>query len=73
MLAGRTRSRPLRLGRELEPGEGSPSQQSVVVVSRASSLYADRLGERNGSLSGERVAPILAGTRIPKASYVDRP
>lgn len=57
----------------LEPGEGNLSQQSVVVVSQVSSLYKDRLGERIGSLSGERVEQILAGMRFQQASFFDRP
>ena len=73
VLAGRTRTRPLRLGQELESGEGNRSQQSVWVLSPVSSLYKDRLGERIGSLSGERGAPILAGMRFQQASYVVRP
>lgn len=57
----------------LEPGEGNLSQQSVVVVSQVSSLYKDRLGERIGSLSGERVEQILAGMRFQQASFFGRP
>ncbi len=57
----------------LEPGEGNLSQQSVVVVSQVSSLYKDRLGERIGSLSGERVEQILAGMRFQQAAFFGRP
>ena len=57
----------------LEPGEGNLSQQSVVVVSQVSSLYKYRLGERIGSLSGERVEQILAGMRLQQAAFFGRP
>lgn len=57
----------------LEPGEGNLSQPSVVVVSQVSSLYKDRLGERIGSLSGERVEQILAGMRFQQAAFFGRP
>lgn len=56
----------------LEPGEGGLSKRSVVVVSQVSTVYKTRLGERIGSLSGERVAQILAGMRFLQASFFRR-
>lgn len=56
----------------LDPGEGELSKRSVVVVSQVSTVYKTRLGERIGSLSGERVAQILAGMRFLQASFFRR-
>lgn len=53
----------------LEPGEGGLPKQSVVVVSRISSVEKTRLGERIGSLSPERVEQILSGLRFQQASF----
>ncbi|KRD39770.1 PemK family transcriptional regulator [Lysobacter sp. Root916] len=56
----------------LDPDEGGLSKRSVVVVSQVSTVYKARLGERIGSLSGERVAQILAGMRFLQASFFRR-
>lgn len=56
----------------LDPGEGDLGKRSVVVVSQVSTIYKSRLGERIGSLSGERVAQILAGMRFLQASFFRR-
>jgi mRNA interferase MazF len=56
----------------LEPGEGSLPKQSVVVVSRISSVEKSRLGERIGALSEERVEQILSGLRFQQASFFRR-
>lgn len=57
----------------LEPGEGNLPKQSVVVVSQVSSIEKDRLGERIGQLSSERVDQVLSGLRFQQASYFRRP
>ncbi|MFV8755548.1 type II toxin-antitoxin system PemK/MazF family toxin [Nannocystaceae bacterium ST9] len=56
----------------LELGEGGLAKQSVVVVSRISSVEKSRLGERIGRLSDERVEQILAGLRFQQVSFFDR-
>jgi mRNA interferase MazF len=56
----------------LDVGEGGLPRQSVVVVSQISSVEKARLGERIGSLSGERVEQILAGLRFQQASFFER-
>lgn len=43
-----------------------------MVVSQVSSDERDRLGERIGALSGERVEQILAGMRLQQASFFNR-
>jgi mRNA interferase MazF len=53
----------------LEVGEGGLPKQSVVVVSQVSSVEKAALGERIGTLSGERVEQILAGLRFQQASF----
>jgi mRNA interferase MazF len=53
----------------LDAGEGNLPKRSVVVVSQVSSVEKTRLGERIGSLSGERVEQILAGLRFQQASF----
>lgn len=57
----------------LEAGEANLSKQSVVVVSKVSTVEKTRLGEYIGSLSEQRVREILAGmqflqTFLPKPS-----
>jgi mRNA interferase MazF len=56
----------------LDVGEGSLPEQSVVVVSQISSVDKDRLGERIGALSDERVEQILAGLRFQQVSFFKR-
>src|SRR5919107_2290364 len=56
----------------LEAGEGDLPKQSVVVVSQVSSVEKARLGERSGSLSGERVEQILAGLQFQQVSFFGR-
>ena len=56
----------------LEVGEGNLPKQSVVVASQVSSVDKDRLGERIGSLSDERVEQILAGLRFQQVSFFGR-
>jgi mRNA interferase MazF len=56
----------------LEVGEGNLPKQSVVVVSRISSVDKARLGERIGSLSDARVEQILAGLRFQQVSFFER-
>ncbi|MBL8683464.1 MAG: type II toxin-antitoxin system PemK/MazF family toxin [Myxococcales bacterium] len=51
----------------LDEGEGSLARRSVVVVSQISSVLRERLGERIGALSDERVDSILAGLRFQQA------
>lgn len=62
------------LGRITEPGnvmldlgEGGLPKQSVVVVSQLLSVDKDRLGERIGMLSAERVEQVLAGIVAPRS------
>jgi mRNA interferase MazF len=56
----------------LEVGEGNLPKQSVVVASQVSSVDKDRLGERIGSLSDERVEQIIAGLRFQQVSFFGR-
>ncbi|MEZ0469082.1 type II toxin-antitoxin system PemK/MazF family toxin [Luteimonas salinilitoris] len=53
----------------LDPGEGGLGRQSVVMASQISSIYKIRLGDRIGSLSGQRVDQIVAALRFLQASY----
>src|SRR4051812_18433185 len=52
----------------LEAGEANLPKQSVVEVSKISTLAKAQLGEYIGSLSAQRVAEILAGMRFLQAS-----
>jgi mRNA interferase MazF len=56
----------------LEAGEGNLSRQSVVEVSKVSSIDKTALGEHIGSLSVERVDQILAGMRFLQQSFFTR-
>ena len=56
----------------LDPGEANLEKRSVVIVSQISSVEKSRLGERIGTLSGERVDQILAGLRFQQASFFRR-
>ena len=56
----------------LAAGEGNLPKQSVVEVSKVSSIEKAQLGEYIGALSPERVAQILAGMRFLQAAWFDR-
>lgn len=56
----------------LEPGEGSLPRQSVVEVSKISSVDKAQLGEYIGALSQARVEQILAGMRFLQATWFNR-
>ena len=56
----------------LAAGEGNLPKQSVVEVSKVSSIEKAQLGEYIGSLSPERVAQILAGMRFLQEAWFDR-
>jgi mRNA interferase MazF len=51
----------------LEDGEGNLTRQSVVEVSKVSTVAKTRLGEYIGALSAARVEQILAGMRFLQA------
>ena len=53
----------------LEAGEASLPRQSVVVVSKVSSVAKSRLGEYLGTLTEQRVNQILAGMRFLQESF----
>lgn len=53
----------------LEPDEGNLPKRSVLVVSQVSSVEKTELGDYIGTLSGERVAQVLAGLRFQQASF----
>ena len=56
----------------LEPGEGDLPRQSVVEVSKVTSIEKAQLGEYIGALSQARVEQILSGMRFLQASWFDR-
>ena len=53
----------------LDPGEGGLPKQSVVVVSRVSSVQKHELGAPIGRLTAARVDQILDGLRFQQASF----
>ena len=53
----------------LEAGEGGLERQSVVIASQVSSIAKERLGERIGSLSRQRVDQVIAALRFLQASH----
>ena len=53
----------------LEAGEGGLSRQSLVEVSKRSTVDSAQLGDSIGALSAARVEQILAGIRFVQASY----
>jgi mRNA interferase MazF len=57
----------------LEPGEANLPKQSVVEVSKVSSIDKAQLGAYIGSLSEARVNQVLAGMRFLQASFFDQP
>lgn len=56
----------------LEAGEANLPKQSVVEVSKVSSIEKAQLGEYIGTLSEQRVQQILAGMRFLQLSYFNR-
>jgi mRNA interferase MazF len=56
----------------LDPLEGNLEKQSVVVVSRISSVEKSQLGPRIGALANSRVDEILAGLRLQQHSFFHR-
>jgi mRNA interferase MazF len=56
----------------LEDGEANLSKQSVVEVSKVSSVEKAQLGEFIGQLSDLRIEQILAGMRFLQASSFTR-
>lgn len=56
----------------LEVGEANLPRQSVVEVSKISSIEKRALGEYIGSLSAQRVEEIMAGMRFLQTSFFDR-
>jgi mRNA interferase MazF len=55
----------------LEVGEANLPKQSVVEVSKVTTIAKSQLGEFIGSLSGPRISRILAGMRFLQMSYFD--
>ncbi len=53
----------------LDAGEGGLERQSIVIASQVSSIRKDRLGERIGSLSSQRVDQVIASLRFLQASH----
>jgi mRNA interferase MazF len=56
----------------LDIGEANLPKQSVVEVSKVSSVEKARLGEYIGSLSEQRIRQILAGMRFLQLTFFDR-
>ncbi|MBZ0294405.1 MAG: type II toxin-antitoxin system PemK/MazF family toxin [Anaerolineae bacterium] len=56
----------------LDPGEANLSRQSVVEVSKITTIEKARLGEHIGTLSEHRINQILAGMRFLQMSFFDR-
>ena len=56
----------------LDVGEANLPKQSVVEVSKVSTVDKTRLGEYIGSLSEERINEILAGMRFLQRSFFSR-
>ncbi len=52
----------------LDVDEATLQKQSIVEVSKVSSVYKTQLGDYIGSLSTQRVEQILAGVRFLQAS-----
>lgn len=55
----------------LEVGEANLPKQSVVEVSKVSSVAKTQLGKYIGSLTGERINQIFAGMRFLQLSFFD--
>ena len=56
----------------LDDGEANLPRQSVVVVSKVSTVNKSQLGAYIGSLSAQRVNQILAGMRFLQSSFLPR-
>jgi mRNA interferase MazF len=56
----------------LEAGEGNLPKQSIVEVSKVSSVEKARLGDYIGTLSEQRVQQILAAMRFLQTSFLTR-
>ncbi|MAT44109.1 MAG: PemK family transcriptional regulator [Anaerolineaceae bacterium] len=56
----------------LEIGEANLSRQSIVVVSRISTVDKTQLGEYIGTLTQDRINQILAGLKFLHLSFFDR-
>ncbi len=56
----------------LEAGEANLPKQSVVEVSKISSVDKSQLGEYIGSFSEQRIQQILAGMRFLQTSFFAR-
>jgi mRNA interferase MazF len=56
----------------LDAGEGNLPKQSVVEVSKVSTVEKSALGEYIGSLSARRIKQIFAGMRFLQISAFDR-
>ncbi len=56
----------------LDAGEANLPRQSVVEVSKVSTIEKAQLGGYIGSLSEQRIAQILAGMRFLQQSYFSR-
>ncbi|MEJ2746802.1 MAG: type II toxin-antitoxin system PemK/MazF family toxin [Anaerolineae bacterium] len=56
----------------LDAGEADLPQQSVVVVSKVSTVDKKQLGEYIGTLSERRVKQILAGMRFLQSSFFNQ-
>lgn len=54
----------------LEAGEASVPKQSVVEVSKASTIGTAQLGAYIGTLSERRIDQILAGIRFVRTSFL---
>jgi mRNA interferase MazF len=57
----------------LNVGEANLPKQSVVEVSKVSTVDKAQLGEYIGSLTDERVNQILAGMRFLQQSFFSKP
>ena len=55
----------------LDVGEGALPKQSVVIVSKISSVAKRQLGDFIGRLAPERVAQILGGLRLLQNSFMN--
>ena len=53
----------------LEAGEGNLEKDSVVVVSKLSSVLKTQLGDKIGQLSADRMTEIFAGMRLLNKSF----
>jgi mRNA interferase MazF len=56
----------------LDAGEGSLPRQSVVEVSKVSSVDKSQLTDYIGALSEQRIQQILAGMRFLQKSFFER-